>query len=292
MVKGARKRKQKTKASAKEYKHKRAKRGDGKGKLDQMFGTGYVVFLSIFFVIAFGFCLYFLQSGRFTYALWTGVASGIFAILGIACYIQANVVNPLVWREKNPPFSIAVEVVFGMETRTLQSHFLATFGSPTVPLASPVHRLLFLRVENRQDFPSMIASYVVEAQQGDKWIKLNRIDSRFASLYWVNNDLHKAIRIDLSKNGFDSMIADKAIPPHEPIRGWSLFELPEDVSIHSSYRIHVRDTEGAETVQIMSDEKAPNPDTDSLLGGCFELAETADISGRRLVYWSEANQRR
>lgn len=58
-----------------------------------MFGAASVICLSVLFVVAFGFCLYFLQVAKSTHALWFGAAAGIFAVIGVACYIQTFVIR-------------------------------------------------------------------------------------------------------------------------------------------------------------------------------------------------------
>jgi hypothetical protein len=86
--------KEKAKGHTKKRKQHRAESAAEKGELNHVFGVASIACLSVLFVVAFGFCLYFLQVGAPSRALWCGVASVVFATLGIAFYIEGFVLRP------------------------------------------------------------------------------------------------------------------------------------------------------------------------------------------------------
>src|SRR5262249_36093275 len=61
------------------------------------------------------------------------------------------------------------------------------------------------------------------------WIKLNTISLRGREIFF-GNDLSHIRRIDMTQNGIDYLLENKAIQPGETIREWALYEVPLNIT--------------------------------------------------------------
>lgn len=86
--------KKKTNGDAKKRKNESAKNSARSGKVNRrLIGVLSQIFLGIFFFVALAFAFYYAQASKSTQALWWGIASAIFAIVGIGLYIQQNLIS-------------------------------------------------------------------------------------------------------------------------------------------------------------------------------------------------------
>ena len=87
---------------------------------------------------------------------------------------------------------------------------------------------LLVSVTNQTDKPLYLRRYVVSAFVGDRWITFENADS---GAYWADSfgvtlppvDPKFIRRFDLSENGFDYVMNQRPLNPHENLRLWMFF---------------------------------------------------------------------
>jgi hypothetical protein len=267
------------------------------GKPHAIRGLHQEVILPALFTVAMGLMIYFLQAHRYTLGLVCGFVAWV--VLGAACalYIHHHYITDeeaLAHTQQSPqPFSAAVEFVIGSNKRGMDSHWWVVYNRPEGLTASPAHVAMFIRLINLKPVPARIAAYSVELQnEKNEWVKLIRVSPPFPlDLYECFGTLKKCVeRNEMMMHGLDRPITE-TMSPHDPIRGWAFFEVPEEVRIERAdpARIVIRDMEGAETALII---KLEHPSLDQgedsvqpiMLG---HAGAERDLSGCQLMYWSD-----
>jgi hypothetical protein len=66
--------------------------------------------------------------------------------------------------------------------------------------------------------------------------------------------------INISSNGFENIIVNRSIPPHETVRGWAFFDIPESLTTETLFRMHIRNTAGQETTSMLTRPSETNPE--------------------------------
>lgn len=217
-------------------------------------------------------------SNKFTITLWLGYATAIFLLLAGCLYWQKQH-----WEneKKVAPFEILVSSSIEVNTRALD---LATGwyrwrASPLGDSVSPIHRMMVIRITNRQTVRSQIESYRVEAQMPDgRWVRLIWMNGGACDVYWMD-DPRDAKLVDLIK--LDSMLLGHTLAPNESVEGWAFFELPEDIPFAQPLRIYVKDYGGAETTQEVNRPAEFNQ------WGWWRPTGSYDLSKATFRYYSE-----
>jgi hypothetical protein len=105
------------------------------------------------------------------------------------------------------------------------------------------------------------------------------MDTRSGSLFIATdlNSIKNVARID-RRNAFDVLVSDRAVLPHEIIRGYALFEYPISAPVAPSgpLRLTITDTAG-KTYSTTTDRDKKNA-TDLLQGGLLHVDGTEDIT--------------
>ena len=180
------------------------------------------------------------------------------------------------------PFSVTIGGQWGQgERNLLGSWFWLSYNWKGRATLSPIHRLIFIRITNRQPVKSMIETYSVEAQtaKGD-WVKLVWMDGQMGLVYWLSGDIRKAMLVTVPK--LDSVLSNRALNPNETVDGWAFFEIPEDIALERPLRIYVKDLGGAEITETI--ENVPgNSFTQG--GASVKTERTLDLSDDNPTVW-------
>jgi hypothetical protein len=100
---------------------------------------------------------------------------------------------------------------------------------------------IFVKVSNLGDKPLSVSSYSLEERDGDEWIIIPTLDTRYQSVYFIGpGRTSSATGLDLSRFRLDSNL-EKAIPPEGSVSGWVFF--PRVVTLQNA-RFGVVDSMG------------------------------------------------
>lgn len=214
--------------------------------------------------------------------------------LRIACTLLCGAIVGLgfIWMYKTPqPFSVIAAAQLGDTKRGTRSGvFWATYKSKYGDTMSPAQLGIFIEIINLQQVPAIVRAYGVEAisMKTKAWIRLTRVDVRLGDVFFCfeGQDLNHAKKLDM-QNGLDYLLADKTIPPHDAVRGWAFFELPEDIDPKGPMRLSVEDASGRTSSQVTGLEPQ-SAKTDYIQTADLKLAgEERDISGYHFRFFSD-----
>ena len=202
---------------------------------------------------------------------------------------------PVIPLSLSKPYSIEVELSAIQVQKSLVSSFcwLAYYSQHGKTL-SPITIVMFLQLVNNQPAPAMISRLTVELQvsNGD-WLKLIHMPIRGNQVFVPKGaDLKQAHPWALETNGFDYLISDRAIPPHEPVRGWAFFEIPAFLTIPQGteirYRFQVEDTNGTEFIYTTESSAigSKGVDLEQTQSKLMHFGPVQDISTYKRVYYS------
>ena len=184
--------------------------------------------------------------------LWFALGAWVSAGLGVAFYLQGNVLPIWEDRAKGNPFFIEVELSLIQDRKTLDRAalwLLRRFEGEEV--ISPVNVIMFLRLVNLQERPTTIHRVSVQMQLGDRpWTSLTRMNPQYGQMFWSVEGFNRTRRIDFSSTGLDYLLYERVMQPNESARGWLFFEIPNDYLAPKGtpvrYKIKVRDNAGLE----------------------------------------------
>jgi hypothetical protein len=184
--------------------------------------------------------------------------------------------------QKSKPFAVTIGGQWAQEERTLLgSQFWLSYSWQGRATISPIHRLMFIRITNRQSVKSMIETYRVEAENAKgEWVQLVWMDGQLGPIYMLSGDIRKAMLLSVPK--LDSALTYRAMNPNETVEGWAFFEIPENVPAKSPLRIYVKDMGGAEITETV--RNIP-PDSFRQAGDMFKAERTLDLSDDNPVAW-------
>jgi len=210
------------------------------------------------------------------YLIWQ-FSRSIFIILVASVLTGCVALQVWVWHRAKPvpqTFSFEPELLAIRPQRFPEGlvgggWFWLVHNRPNRPTASPVSVVAFLRIVNLQNVQSTLDWYSLEIEIGtNDWRKLIHMDARLGKVLWqleVDKEFKDMLEVNLSENGLDYLLSDRAIPPHGTVRGFAFFEIPGTYNINETknfrLRIHIKDTAGVEFEGIM-----PTHITDPLSG--------------------------
>lgn len=221
---------------------------------------------------------------KFSVTLWLGFGTGVLALLGICLYVQNRHWDGDVSQANAnaAPFAIAIGTGLGTDQRAVNkaATWYSWYQSPLGDTLSPVHRMMVIRITNRQAVRSQIETYRVEAKTADgRWVRLTWMDGQRGGVYWIFGDARNATHIDIVK--LDSVLSNQVLMPNETVEGWAFFEIPENIPLRQPLRVYVKDFGGAEITQEVA-----RPIEFAQGAGLGQLG-TRDLSNAVLRYYSE-----
>jgi hypothetical protein len=207
-------------------------------------------------------------------ALWSLYATIVFVVTGSFIYFQKRIWEGQVPQVANDPFMISVEGSLLDVTPPEQMPVLLFQRGKII---FPAQFVVFVRLINLQSKPVMIDSITVEIQpRENEWLKLERIDGRTGNLLFrKENPAHEAWVMSHEGKEMSALLADNAIFPNIPVRGWMYlsFKGTRLRPINNSYRFTVADAEGKTFTKIVT----PKNVTDPLQMGGLKPTQTVDI---------------
>lgn len=227
---------------------------------------------------------------KLTMTLWLGFAAVVLIVLGFCLYLQGRI-----WQsETRPhpiipdPFDITFTGQVGQNERTLSTFLMLKYYTPQGgQMVSPIHKMVMVRITNRQHVDSVIETYRAEIQtpRGD-WAKLIRVDGASGVVVAVK-DIKNARIIKFAM--LDAVLGShRKIVPGETVEGAALFELPDSVGPKPAIRIYVKDFGGAEMSKIIFPQ---NADSDFAQSWQIQFVGPTDLSNCAFVFWSESSHR-
>lgn len=106
---------------------------------------------------------------------------------------------------------------------------------------SPVAVMTYLDITNMSPHPETIRTYSLSIHTRHcDWISLIPIDFRNVSVFFIYNDITKAMPLDFRTNGLNYQL-DDAIPSHQSIHGWLIFDTTTKCKLENEelqYRFH------------------------------------------------------
>jgi hypothetical protein len=175
-------------------------------------------------------------------------------------------------QEAGDGFSVILEnklVSFGGDYVT---GFWLEQPGPNGCMLSPAQMVLFFRITNLKPFSTMITHFSVEGSFFNSWRPLTKLKIQTGQILWVSRkglpltctrgvpinfpepqgegsllnsriadeDFERACVVELST--LDSAIANRDLVPHQPIRGWAFFQVPDSASVN--IRVNITDEVG------------------------------------------------
>ena len=178
----------------------------------------------------------------------------------------------------NAPFRIEIPIVF------LGAHFV--FGHDNV--ASPIDVALHVQIANMQEARSTITAYAVQAAASSDgpWKSLMRLPIRNGELYMIGNgDLTNA-HVYRHTDDLEEVLRARPFEPHETKVGWGFFErkdiIPSEVKF---FRFRIRDSAGAETIQVVPLSKEGSNAETNFQEGSMTFLKLSDISKLQVKYY-------
>jgi hypothetical protein len=265
------------------------------------------VLLAAVGIVGGGAVWYFLSQKMFHVALWVGFAGFVVFGLVVALFVRNEIIKNETapasqirppGGEARPPFFVEIEKAFLEPQKKFEgTRFWLAYKSGYGDTVSPISLTMFLRIVNLQKVPSEIERYVVEMKIGDTaWVKLARMDVREGEVFFAVDGLKRTRRIDVRPNGLDYLLGDKALKPHETVRGWVFYEIPDNYIILDGmsirYSITVRDTAGVQfsytpPEETASSKLAPPGTNDAAQSQPWYVREWRDLSSFHQKYFSE-----
>lgn len=204
------------------------------------------------------------------------------AIIGMTAVLM---LNPL----PNPPEPFVAEVKSsaGSYLNERGGLFWVIYNRGQGDVVTPAQLGLYVEIISHLPRDAVINGYVVEAQnKSSEWFKLIRVDASISQVFLCIKDLREAKPIDLS-NGLDRQLVSKPIGPHGTVKGWALFELPQEIRERSPFRITVEDNTGVKG-QTTENTNAVIVAKDYIQYADLHLAAgMKDLSGYRFMMYSE-----
>lgn len=219
-----------------------------------------------------------------------------FAIAITVAFVAWTQIKDKYEAEHQPPFLGGIDVAWASQGREWMADICVGYNSSHGKTLSPVNVFLYMRLENLQQHPSMIAEYGVEMKSTDgKWVMLKRIDTRPVTLYYIGG-VDSPAMVEGVKAGFNNaQVLDKKdaldvqlenqkllLQPRQPVIGWAAFEYPENTSFTirfpMDYRVTIKDTLGTKWVGIVTLGE-PNKTANTLLWSKFTFLRAEDVSG-------------
>jgi hypothetical protein len=188
-------------------------------------------------------------------------------------------------------FFVKTDAVVSSKTRALGSVISVVYSGSKGVTISPANVALFLSITNLRETPVMLADYTVEVLTDDEqWAPLIRIPAipAFGSQAYMGRDLAKLNPIPDNSIFLESQLAGKAIQPHNPARGWALFEYPHNYGpgFMQEFKVTIKDYDG---VVFVSPILIPSPSS----GGGAQMQsllfspKTVDMSRAHVKFWSD-----
>jgi hypothetical protein len=178
-----------------------------------------------------------------------------------------------------PPFSVDMETGIMGINRASISPFWLVFRCWAGVVRSPSNAAIVLRITNLLSRPSILRRLSIEINSKG-WRRALRFDTRAGRLVGVGADLSKGVLIK-DEQDLIKTIDDKEIEPFHTVKGWVLFQYPEEGI--GPLRVVLEDTLGA----AMTANLKPKAGVDSLLGGRMDKDGIIDLTSIKVMLYSD-----
>jgi hypothetical protein len=234
-----------------------------------------------------------------TPAIWVTFTTAVLVALAFCCFWQDKVwkseeakqqaqkVNMPAPQPVSEPFSIDIKVAFPC-MRDKGIGFWLAYKSKYGDTLSIIPLMLYVQLANLQSIPSTINTLSLEIKTGNNdWQKLYAIHRPGSKVLFPIEGLRKVGRVIFDSGELLDLLNNRAILPHETVKGWIFYYAPKDIIFPVQFRFRLIDTAKIEYTQTIT---MPNYDPDVLNNASINIAKEKDedVSDYRIIEYNES----
>jgi hypothetical protein len=262
-----------------------------------------LILIGFFLLLAFTFSRYLIKKGVIgpmpkaqgyrilrLILLYGFIIALLIIIFGFALRHEALVRQQQTGKENTitpKPFSVDIKVAFSC-SRAKDIGFWLAYKSKYGNTVSIIPLMLYMQITNLQSVPATInsLSLVIKPDKKD-WQKVYAIHRPGSKVLFPIEGLHDVGRVTFDSGELLDLLNNRAILPHETVKGWILYYYPEDIIFPVQFCFYLVDTAKTEYSETIA---MPKNDPDVLNNASINIAKEPenDVSKYRIIEYNES----